>query len=320
MTDDVDRGGVTPGGAFDDDRLLAFAMELGEDVELEAALAADDALRRRFEGVRAEVDAVGAQVSAAVPAPGEQYTDLGDARWAGLREFFEPARPTRRRASRWLRVLAPAAVLVVALAVGLAVISSREGGSGSVSRMAASGVAKSSAEDGGQLAAPVRAAPPVLALTDQAKKFAVVVVARARQARGAFQDFAVVRTLRGSVPTLLHLRVAGQPADPGKLQVILLRPSDGAIPPAAGVAANPSPLLTLSPAPGVSPSATAVTGPGLSSSASAAPQPSPAAAEPAPGGALPALTEAPRSFGYAGELALAQELPAGVSAASLVLP
>ena len=54
--------------AFDDDRLLAFALGLDDDPELVAATAADEGLRRRLDAVRAEVEQVGAQVRAAVPA------------------------------------------------------------------------------------------------------------------------------------------------------------------------------------------------------------------------------------------------------------
>jgi hypothetical protein len=47
--------------------------------------------------MRADVAAIGAQVSAAVPAPEEKYTDLSGDRWSGLREFFEPAPAARPR-------------------------------------------------------------------------------------------------------------------------------------------------------------------------------------------------------------------------------
>ena len=78
--------------------------------------------------MRAEVEQVGAQVRAAVPDPDDDYTDLSDPRWAGLQEFFAPPHPAKARglASRWLRVLAPAAVVLVAVAVGLAVINDRK--------------------------------------------------------------------------------------------------------------------------------------------------------------------------------------------------
>ena len=113
---------MTSAPAFDDDRLLAFALGLDDDPELVAAAAADEGLRHRLDAVHAEVEQVGAQVRAAVPDPDEDYTDPSDPRWAGLQQFFAARRParTRSRASLWLRVLAPAAVILVAVAVGLA--------------------------------------------------------------------------------------------------------------------------------------------------------------------------------------------------------
>src|SRR5665647_2732750 len=84
---------MTSAPAFDDDRLLAFALGLDDDPELVAAAAADEGLRRRLDVVRAEVEQVGAQVRAAVPGPDEHYTDPSDPRWAGLREFFAAPQP-----------------------------------------------------------------------------------------------------------------------------------------------------------------------------------------------------------------------------------
>ena len=91
MTDEKTRE-MTGASAFDDDRLLAFALGLDDDPELLAAAAGDEGLGRRLDAVRAEVGQVGAQVRAAVPGPNEDYTHLGDPRWAGLHEFFAPPR------------------------------------------------------------------------------------------------------------------------------------------------------------------------------------------------------------------------------------
>ena len=111
---------------YDDDRLLACALGLDEDPELLAAAAADAGLGARLEAMRADVAAIGAQVSAAVPEPEESYTDLSGDRWGGLKEYFdapaEAAKPRRER--RWWRVLAPVAALVVlALVVGIVAIN-----------------------------------------------------------------------------------------------------------------------------------------------------------------------------------------------------
>lgn len=130
MADRVWRG-VRSGDGMDDDRLLAYVLGLDDDPELVAAATADAELGSRLEEVRAEVDAVAAGVRAAVPAPDETYTDLSDARWAGLQEYFTPAqeRPRRERrgSRRWLRVLAPVAAVALAVAIGVSVIE-RQGG------------------------------------------------------------------------------------------------------------------------------------------------------------------------------------------------
>ena len=91
MPDETHRDAAMPGGGFDDDRLLAYALGLDDDPELVAAAAADDELRARLEAVRAQAEAVGARVAAAVPAPDEDYADLSSPRWAALGEFFEAA-------------------------------------------------------------------------------------------------------------------------------------------------------------------------------------------------------------------------------------
>lgn len=118
--------GVRPGDGMDDDRLLAFALGLDDDPELEQAAAADPTFGGRLKAVRAEVDQVAAGIRAAVPAPDDAYTDLADGRWAGLQEYFAPGRERRAAASRgsrrWLRVLAPVAAVALAVAVGVTVI------------------------------------------------------------------------------------------------------------------------------------------------------------------------------------------------------
>src|SRR5450830_1646969 len=226
---------MTGAPAFDDDRLLAFALGLDDDPELvAAAAAADDGLRRRLDAVRAEIEQVGAQVRAAVPGPDERYTDPSDPRWAGLQEFFaapEPAK-TRSRASRWLRVLAPAAVALVAVAVGLAVINDQKSGTVGVNSSLPA-AAKASSEAAGPLtgagaAATDRAGDYAEALRDQLDLFAVVVLAKAKAASGDFQRFVVVKVLKGDGPDVVRLRIADRPADEGRLQMLFLHPQSQA--------------------------------------------------------------------------------------------
>ena len=278
--------------AFDDDRLLAFALGLDDDPQLVAAAAADEGLRRRLDAVRADVGQLGAQVRAAVPAPSEDYTDLSDPRWAGLHEFFTPPRPakTRGRWSRWLRVLAPAAVARVAVAVGLAVINDQKSGTvGINSSLPAAAKATSEAagpQTGAGVTATDRAGDYVLALRDQLDLYAVVVLAEAQAASGAFQRFVVVKVLRGDGPHVVRLRVADRPADVGRLHLLFLRPQLGG---GADMSAEPTP----------------------------APVPSPAETT----STLEALAVGvPVMYKYQGETAVLRELPAGTDPAAVNLP
>ena len=318
---------------FDDDRLLAYALGLEDDPELAAAAAADRELGARLETVRAQAAEVGARVTAAVPAPPQDYTDLSSPRWAALGEFFEAPRPARSRSSRWLRVLAPALVVLVAVAIGAAIVSTRGGGlslNGSVSSEASKSAPMASGSQDGATPAPALGSTttPVVALTDQARRFATVVVARARKAAGGFQQFAVLRDLKGVAPDLLRLHVGDAPADAGKLHVLMLDPlSDRATPtPAATSQAynEPPPLISVSPAAATIAGSTPVPSPSASEGAgpSAAPSPAAPGTTPLPPADLSrwALAEPTRTFGYHGRVALAEELPPGTDVASLSVP
>ncbi len=132
-----------PAGTFDDDRLLAFALGLDDDPELRQAAAAGADLGARLAAMRADVDAIGAQVRAAVPQPDASYADLTGERWGGLREYFEAPASTAapRRGRRWWRVVAPVTALaVLAVAVGIVAVdqSGRSASSDSASEVARS--------------------------------------------------------------------------------------------------------------------------------------------------------------------------------------
>jgi hypothetical protein len=278
--------------AFDDDRLLALALGLDDDPQLVAAAAADAGLRRRLDAVRADVERVGAQVRAAVPDPEESYADPSDPRWAGLQEFFAPPRPAPKpsRASRWLRVLAPAAVALVAVAVGFAVINDQKNDTASLSSSlpAAAKVTGEAAgtQSGAGTDATDRADDYVQVLHDQLDQYAVVVLARAKAVSGAFQRFVVVKVLKGDGPETVRLRVADQPADEGRLQLLFMRPQ-------LGGAAEPSPEATPAPVPSVI-EATST---------------------------LEALAAGvPVTYSYQGETAVLRQLPAGTDPAAVRLP
>jgi hypothetical protein len=178
---------------------------------------------------------------------------------------------------------------------------------------------------------------PVVALTDEARRFATVVVARARQAVGGFQRFAVLRDIKGVAPQLLRLRVGDTPADAGKLHVLLLDPLSALASPAPSPTSQansePPPLISVSPAAatiaGTTPVPTPAStqGAGSGSAASASPEPgvlptSTPAATPSPAVDLGrwALAQPTKSFGYHGHVALAEELPPGTDISAISLP
>jgi hypothetical protein len=267
MSDERTDNGVRPGGGFDDDRLLAFALGLDDDPELLAAAENDADLSGRLAAMRADVDRIGAQVAAVVPAPADTYTDLSGERWSGLKEYFEvPASAAKpRRERRWWRVIAPVTALAV-LAVVVGIVAVNQGTPSSTSDSSAE-VAQSSSEavqpggaeslssdigterststdsgtttgtgsdtgadNGASVVKSTEVAPTtaVERLADQLDRFAIVVLARARAATGALQRFAVLRIFKGDAPEVVELEVDDQPADLGRLHLLMLDPTTDA--------------------------------------------------------------------------------------------
>ena len=256
MTDEyAERDGMKPDG-FDDDRLLALALGLDDDPELLAAAEDDDALAARLAAMRADVAAIGAQVSAAVPAPEESYTDLSGDRWSGLKEYFEPAPAAKsRRERRWWRVVAPlAALAVLALFVGIIAV---HGGGGSSSSTSSSGEAQTADQaasaqiSSGAGFKAVEPQPETAAerIVDQLDHFGVVVLAQARQATGVLQRFAVLRIFKGDAPKVVELEVDGKPADAGRLHLLMLDPvaatPEASATPEESVSPEPLPSLAM---------------------------------------------------------------------------
>ena len=323
MTDERTENGMQPGGGFDDDRLLAFALGLDDDLELLAAAEGDAELAGRLAAMLADVALIGAQVAAAVPAPDDGYTDLTGDRWSGLTEFLEPpaGAGAARRERRWWRVVVPAmALIVLALAAGIVAV---DRGGGFSSSGSSSEVARSSSgagqSVGGQTADSGKTAQDTAAqqFAEQLDRFAVVVLARARAATGALQKFAVLRIFKGAAPKVVQLKVDGQPADQGRLHLLMLDP-------VAAADNEPS-----SPAPS-SPFASPPTSPPASPPAS--PPGSPfASPEPTGSPVAPSLEPSPAYFAtavgrplavtytYHGEATAVRELAAGTDPASVSL-
>jgi len=326
MTDELDNG-MQP-DLYDDDRLLACALGLEEDPELLAAAALDAALGARLEAMRADVAAIGAQVSAAVPEPEESYTDLSGHRWGGLKEYFEApaaaAKPLRER--RWWRVVAPVAALVVlALVVGIVAVNGGGPGgsgsgsstSGSVAQADDSAVPMQSSGGTGVTKGGDASEKTTIGerFRDQLNRFAVVVLARARQVTGAVQRFAVLRTFKGSAPKVIELAVHGEPTDAGRLHLLMLEPT------AAPEAVEETPWpLTGSPAPGSESPLPETVSPAPSES----PLPEPLSPEP-----IPSLAAADGpgqqlavAYTYRGEPTVIRELAPGTdpSTVSITIP
>ena len=119
---------------------------------------------------------------------------------------------------------------------------------------------------------------------DQVDEFALVVLAKAKAASGAFQRFAVVRFLKGDGPDVVRLRVADRPANTGRLQVLFLRPMMG-------------------------------------ESAETSPEPAPVPSAAETTSTLETLViGVPVMYSYHGEAAMARELPAGADPAAVELP
>jgi hypothetical protein len=235
----------------DDERLLAYVLRAEDDPEL--LTAADPQLARRLDELRVEVSAVAEQVNRAVPLPDEHYTDLDAPRWRELNQYLRPApvvtlapHGQRGGTSRWLRILAPAAALLLAVGVGAAVLRNSQSGGGA----ALSTFADKQAQEVASPAASALlgyAGRRILDL-EVAREFAIVLVARARSAQGGYQWFDVVRVLRGTAPPELRLHVESVAAQPGFFHVVYLAPTNAS--------QAPQPKWS-SPSPGPGDSATA---------------------------------------------------------------
>jgi hypothetical protein len=252
LTDGTNGMTGTPGERFDDDRLLAYALHLEEDAELEQALSTDAALRERLLAMRADLSAVEDQVRAAAPAPQESWADLSAARWDGLRPYVTttPARAPRRRRFG-VRVLGPVVGVAAAAALAVGIVLSQSGGVNSTTSGGAEfgpvstsgGVAATGSASGStksfSIASPTAAA--------DAAAYQTAVVARAGAVANGVQDFAVVRTIKGDIGATVQLSVeVGGAVKQGALALLLLTPSDKLnVPPTTTApGAVPSPTTT----------------------------------------------------------------------------
>jgi hypothetical protein len=263
----------SPTAAFDDDRLLDYALGIEDDPELAAALSRSARLRERLADLKADLAAIETELRHAIPAPDDSYAEPSAARWPRLARAFGLSgsatpgrRPLRRRR---LAVSLLAAALALALLIGVLSVLPRGGSSGSSS---SSGAGKSAdalqAPLAGAAAAPASqsagthapeataagaagSSASVTAL--QAADFRDVAVVRAGTLIGADQSFSVVRTLKGRPPASFSLTLLSADSAPaaGSLSIAYLRPlatpssSASVTPPAYSFNRRPALLATL---------------------------------------------------------------------------
>jgi len=165
----------------------------------------------RLETVRAQAEAVGARVRAAVRRR-LRTTPISRRRLGGTGRVLRG--PRAEAGAQPLVALAARAraglVVVLAVAIGAAIVSTRGGGRLSLNGSVSSEASKSApmatgSQDGAAPAPGSMTTPVVLSLISETVRH--VVVARARKAVGGFQQFAVLRDLKGVAPDLLRLRV-----------------------------------------------------------------------------------------------------------------
>jgi hypothetical protein len=274
-----------PKQPFDDDRLLAFALELEDDPELEAALAAQPMLQRRLEALSADLERVKGELQSIVPPAGPAYERLADATWSRLQPYYAaPAAADRAAGWRWQRLLAPAAALLVVAAVSVGVVLTLHGQGGSSSGTSTAAEGKSSAEGALGLQQGATALPPKA-------DYGVVVVARAGAYAAGNQQFTVLRVLKGKAGPAVSLTVPRSAAvKTGEVRLLYLQPAARFAVPSGG---SSSQFYNVAPSP-------------------AAPTAAPVARAPAFAGAV--------SAHFGGEPALIVPLPAGASADTVTIP
>lgn len=229
--------------SIDDDRLLAYALGLGPDPEIEQALAHDDALARRLARLREEVAAVRRGVEATVPPPAPDYGDLSRPQWARLRAALEaPAAstppPQERRPHRWRRLVPLAAAAALAAVLGLAGLQALRGGPPAPTAVDYErGQAATAAPDEAATAVPASGHPEAVALVT------------AGPVRHGLQRLTVVRVFDGRLPGVVWLGRA-RTRLPGDRLALLFVGGEGAgrdalVAGAGQAAASPSPGTTL---------------------------------------------------------------------------
>jgi hypothetical protein len=249
----------SPRAAFDDDRLLDYALGIEDDPELAAALSRSARLRERLADLKADLAAIETELRHAIPAPDDSYADPSAARWPRLARALGLSgsatagrRPLRRRR---LAVALLAAALALALLIGVLSVLPRGGSSSSSSGSSKSadalqaplaGAAAAPASQSAGAHAPAATAAgtagatgsPATVTALHAADFRDVAVVRAGTLIGADQSFSAVRTLKGRPPASFSLTLLSADSAPaaGSLAIAYLRPLAT---PSSSASANP---------------------------------------------------------------------------------
>jgi hypothetical protein len=252
--------------AFDDDRLLDYALGIEDDPELAVALSSSARLRERLADLKSDLAAIETELHRTVPPIDESYADPGAAaRWPRLQRSFGDGGTVRRRPRRGRRLTVALAAAALALAIVIGVVavlprgqSSSNTTSGAAGKSAAAAqvpgaapgaqsgesatlpgaTSASGAANSTNAASRGSLASGVVAL--EAGAYRDVAVVRAGPVTGAQQSFTVVRALKGDPPASfsLVLDAAGSAPLTGSLAIAYLRPLAATTVPSA--AAQPS--------------------------------------------------------------------------------
>ena len=248
--------------AFDDDRLLDYALGLDDDPELAAALSNSARLRERLADLKSDLTAIETELRRVIPPVDAAYTEPAASRWPRLERSFGSEAAVRRRPLRGRRLTAAfvTAALALAIVIGIVAILPR-GGSSSNTTAGVSGTSGAAAHapsatlgaESAQGTPSYSGALSTGAVARQAAEYRDVAVVRVGPLRGAGQGYAVVRVLKGNPPASFSLVLQSTQSAPlaGSLAIAYLRPvgasavaASGGVPqPAAGVSPSEAPAF-----------------------------------------------------------------------------
>jgi len=236
--------------AFDDDRLLDFALGLEDDPELAAALSHSARLRERLADLKSDLATIDSELRRCVPPADDTWCEPSATRWPRLRRSFGlgVATGSAGRSGRRVATALVAAALLLAVAIGAVVVLPRGGGS-SNSAGTAAGPEQSAAAPAAQAGGLAGSAASPAVVATKAADYGVVAVVRVGPLRGASQSYTTVRRLKGHAPAVftLTLQAIDNAPQAGALALAYLDPIAGSGGTTHATAATPGPgsMFTL---------------------------------------------------------------------------